>query len=102
MRFAQTLALITGAGSGIGRATALRLSGEGAKVILVGRTKQKLEETADEINKKSRIPLAEIFAADCTDAEDVAELAEYVERYYGDLHVLIRYVRTRMGRCARC
>lgn len=89
MRFAQTIALITGAGSGIGRATALRLSGEGAKVILVGRTKQKLEETADEINKKSRIPLAEIFAADCTDAEDVAELAEYVERYYGDLHVLI-------------
>lgn len=89
MRFAQTIALITGAGSGIGRATALRLSGEGAKVILVGRTKQKLEETADEINKKSRIPLAEIFVADCTDAEDVAELAEYVERYYGDLHVLI-------------
>jgi 3-oxoacyl-[acyl-carrier protein] reductase len=89
MRFVQTIALITGAGSGIGRATALRLSSESAKVILVGRTKQKLEETADQINKKSKIPLAEIFAADCTDAEDVAELAEYVERYYGDLHVLI-------------
>jgi meso-butanediol dehydrogenase / (S,S)-butanediol dehydrogenase / diacetyl reductase len=89
MRFAQTIALVTGAGSGIGRATALRLANEGAKVILVGRTKQKLDETADEINKKSRIPLAEVFAADCTDAEDVAELAEYVEHYYGDLHVLV-------------
>jgi meso-butanediol dehydrogenase / (S,S)-butanediol dehydrogenase / diacetyl reductase len=89
MRFGQTIALITGAGSGIGRATALRLTNEGAKVILVGRTKKKLDETADEINNKSRIPLAEVFAADCTDAEDVAELAEYVEHYYGDLHVLV-------------
>lgn len=92
MRFSQTIALVTGAGSGIGRATALRLTSEGAKVILVGRTKHKLEETADEVNKKSRIPLAEVFAADCTDAEDVAELAEYVERYYGDLHILVNNV----------
>ncbi|WP_342431830.1 SDR family NAD(P)-dependent oxidoreductase [Neobacillus sp. FSL H8-0543] len=89
MRFSQTIALVTGAGSGIGKATALRLASEGAKVILVGRTKAKLEETANEINRLVKIPLAEVFPADITDAEDVRELAEYVEEQYGDLHVLI-------------
>jgi meso-butanediol dehydrogenase / (S,S)-butanediol dehydrogenase / diacetyl reductase len=89
MRFSQTIALVTGAGSGIGKATALRLASEGAKVILVGRTLAKLEDTANEINRSVRIPLAEVFAADVTDAEDVRELAEYVEEQYGDLHILI-------------
>jgi meso-butanediol dehydrogenase / (S,S)-butanediol dehydrogenase / diacetyl reductase len=89
MRFSQTIALVTGAGSGIGKATALRLASEGAKVILVGRTKGKLEDTANEINRSVRIPLAEVFPTDVTDAEDVRELAEYVEEQYGDLHVLI-------------
>lgn len=89
MRFSQTIALVTGAGSGIGKATALRLASEGAKVILVGRTQAKLEDTANEINRGVRIPLAEVFTADVTDAEDVRELAEYVEEQYGDLHVLI-------------
>jgi 3-oxoacyl-[acyl-carrier protein] reductase len=89
MRFSQSIAVITGAGSGIGRAVALRLASEGAKVILVGRTRQKLEETAAAINHRSKIPLAEVFTADCTDEEDVLELAEYVEQHYGDLHVLV-------------
>lgn len=89
MRFSQTIAVVTGAGSGIGRAAAIRLASEGAKVILVGRTRNKLEETAAEINRNSRIPLAEVFTADCTDEEDVTELAEYVQQQYGDLHVLV-------------
>ncbi|WP_040208754.1 SDR family NAD(P)-dependent oxidoreductase [Neobacillus jeddahensis] len=89
MRFSQSIAVVTGAGSGIGRAVAVRLASEGAKVILVGRTKNKLEETADVINLSSKIPLAEIFTADCTDGEDVIELAEYIQKDYGDLHILV-------------
>jgi meso-butanediol dehydrogenase / (S,S)-butanediol dehydrogenase / diacetyl reductase len=89
MRFQETIALVTGAGSGIGKATAIRLASEGAKVILVGRTKTKLEETANEINQINKIPLAEIFAADVTDSEDIKELAQYVVEQYGDLHVLV-------------
>lgn len=89
MRFSQTIALVTGAGSGIGKATAIRFAKEGAKVILVGRTKAKLEETAQEINRESGIPMADIFAADVTDGEDVRKVAEYVEQQYGDLHVLV-------------
>jgi meso-butanediol dehydrogenase / (S,S)-butanediol dehydrogenase / diacetyl reductase len=89
LRFSQTIAVVTGAGSGIGKAAAIRLVSEGAKVILVGRTRGKLEKTAEEINRTCKVPMAEIFTADCTDAEDVAELAEYVQLQYGDLHVLI-------------
>ncbi|MDR7075559.1 3-oxoacyl-[acyl-carrier protein] reductase [Neobacillus niacini] len=89
MRFQETIALVTGAGSGIGKATAARLASEGAKVILVGRTKAKLEETANEINQINKIPRAEIFAADVTDSEDVRELADYVNEQFGDLHILV-------------
>lgn len=44
-RFKEKTVIITGAGSGIGRATAIRFAKEGANVILVGRTKETLEAT---------------------------------------------------------
>ena len=88
-RFSQTIAVITGAGSGIGEYTAIRLANEGAKVILVGRTRTKLDRVAKKINETAKIPAAEVFTADVTDEEDVAELAEFVDRNYGDLHVLV-------------
>jgi 3-oxoacyl-[acyl-carrier protein] reductase len=89
MRFAQSIAVITGAGSGIGKATAIRLADEGAKVVLVGRTRSKLEKVAEEINSTKEIPVAEVFQADVTNENDVTELAEYIEKQYGDLHILV-------------
>ncbi|MDF1507477.1 SDR family NAD(P)-dependent oxidoreductase [Robertmurraya sp. DFI.2.37] len=89
MRFAQRIALITGAGSGIGREVAIRLAREGAKVVLVGRRKPKLEAVANEINKTKKIPMAEIFQADVTDEEDVQELSDYIRLHFGDLHILV-------------
>ncbi|MBT2666027.1 SDR family oxidoreductase [Bacillus sp. ISL-4] len=89
MRFSQAIAVVTGAGSGIGKATAMRLSDEGAKVLLVGRTKGKLEEAAAEINARHTIPVADIFPADVTVEEDVKNLAMYVKEQYRDLHILI-------------
>lgn len=43
-RFAEKVVVITGAGSGIGAAAAQRFASEGAQVVLVGRTRDKLEQ----------------------------------------------------------
>ena len=47
-RFKEKTVIVTGAGSGIGRATAIRFAEEGARVVLVGRTAETLEQTAEE------------------------------------------------------
>lgn len=89
MRFLENVALITGAGSGIGKAAAVRLANEGARVILVGRTKSKLVQVANEINAAQKVPKADIFTADVSDEEDVRELSDFVKEQYGDLHILV-------------
>lgn len=88
VRFSHCIAVVTGAGSGIGEATARRLAKEGAKVVLVGRTEAKLQRAAEEINQEYP-DSADFFAADVTVEQDVAALADYVKERYGNLHVLI-------------
>lgn len=88
-RFAGTIAVVTGAGSGIGEAAAKRLASEGARLILVGRTLAKLEKVAKEIKEQYGEQFAEAYSADVTNDREVASLAQYIEEKYGDLHVLI-------------
>lgn len=49
MRFADKVVIVTGASSGIGRATALLFAEEGATVVLASRSVERLEKAADEI-----------------------------------------------------
>jgi len=75
-------AIITGAGSGIGRASALRFASEGAHVLVVGRTRESLAETVDLVRAAGGI--AEYFVADATRESDVAAAVAFcLEKFAG-------------------
>ena len=76
-KFENKIAVVTGAGGTLCSEIAVQLSLEGAKVFLVGRTKEKLERTATKIIELGGV-FAEIFACDVTDKESVSRLAEAV------------------------
>ncbi|MFI6348288.1 SDR family oxidoreductase [Streptomyces sp. NPDC050560] len=83
----STVALVTGASSGIGRATALRLAEEGATVALVARRKERVEELADLVADQGGRAL--VVSADVTDADAAAAaVAEIVERL-GRLDIVV-------------
>ncbi len=86
-RLSGKVALITGGGTGIGRAMALAFAREGAKVALAARRKDKLQQVADEITSSGGAALP--LECDVTLAADAERaVRETVERF-GALHVLV-------------
>jgi 3-oxoacyl-[acyl-carrier protein] reductase len=86
-RFEQQVALVTGAAGGIGAATARRLAGEGAAVVLVDRDEPAVAAVAAALRADGHA--ADAVAADVTDAAGVeAFVAEAAERH-GRLDVLV-------------
>ncbi|WP_328289502.1 SDR family NAD(P)-dependent oxidoreductase [Nocardia aurantiaca] len=79
--------LITGGSSGIGRATALRLAGLGADVVVVARRSAELQELCDEIVRTGGRAAA--IACDLTDEAAVAGLSERLIAEWGGVDVLI-------------
>lgn len=79
--------LITGASSGIGKATAVKVADAGATVLLVARSVDKLEETKEEILAAGGS--AHIHRCDLSDMEDVERMAEEVLAYHGHVDILV-------------
>ena len=89
-RLANRTILITGAGSGIGRAVSLSLAKEQATVILLGKTEKDLNSLYDEIiNNGFPIPAIIPFDLSTTNPNSAQELYEIIEREFGKLDSLI-------------
>jgi len=81
------VAAITGASSGIGRATALRLARDGASLAICARRTDRLERVADEVRDAGGHPLA--IAADVTRPGDMQALVDATVREFGRLDVMM-------------
>ena len=81
-------ALITGAGSGIGRAVAVSLDGIGLRVALVGRDRAKLEQTRSELSEPAR-DTALVVPCDVADRAAVTAMAEHILAELGAIDVLV-------------
>src|SRR5215472_17780506 len=86
MATAEKVAVITGAGSGIGRASALALLKEGFAVALAGRRRQMLEETAALGNAPP--PRTLVVPTDVSDPASIAALFDAVRQTYGRIDLL--------------
>jgi NAD(P)-dependent dehydrogenase (short-subunit alcohol dehydrogenase family) len=85
MRLANKVALITGGGSGIGKASSLLFAREGAKVVVVDLKQDTAQATVDEIRGAGGE--AQAFAADVSKAKDSEAMVQFAEEQYGGLHV---------------
>jgi NAD(P)-dependent dehydrogenase (short-subunit alcohol dehydrogenase family) len=88
MRLGKQVAVVTGAGSGIGRAAALALAAEGASVVLAGRREQSLAETVGAAPAGNRARLRPI-PTDVTDPDQVARLFKFAVEAFGGVDVLV-------------
>lgn len=84
-RFTDKVVVVTGAGSGMGAATARRFASEGAIVVLVGRTKEKLEKVAQSLSTTQYY----IHIADVAKAQDIERMAAVIVDKFGRVDVLV-------------
>jgi NADP-dependent 3-hydroxy acid dehydrogenase YdfG len=85
-KLAGQVAIVTGASSGIGKATAYALANEGAKVAIVARSADVINQMADEINGEGGTAIA--YAADVADAAAVARFVTNVIHEWGRIDLL--------------
>jgi len=88
MRFDNQVAIVSGAGRGIGHAITLRLASEGARVACVSRTEANAKRTADEING-NYADSAKAYAVDVADHGAVQKIGAQILEEFGKIDILV-------------
>jgi 3-oxoacyl-[acyl-carrier protein] reductase len=88
MRFENQVAIVTGAGRGIGHAIAVRLGSEGARVACVSRSEENARRTADELNV-ARADSAKPYAVDVSDHAAVQKVGAQILENFGKADILV-------------
>ena len=88
MKLHNQVAIVTGAGRGIGHAIAVRLAAEGARVACVSRTEANAKRTADELNA-GKADSAKAYAVDVADHAAVQQTAAKILEDFGRADILV-------------
>jgi 3-oxoacyl-[acyl-carrier protein] reductase len=88
MRFEDKVAIVTGAGRGIGCAIALRLANEGARLACISRTEENAKNVSDEINAL-RADSAKAYAVDVADHAAVQKVGARILGDFGRVDILV-------------
>lgn len=88
LKLKDKVALVLAASKGLGRASALALSAEGAKVVICSRNAEELKQTAAEIHKQTGNPVVAI-PADVSDAGQVTDLIKKTAETFGVIDILV-------------
>jgi 3-oxoacyl-[acyl-carrier protein] reductase len=88
MRFEDQVAIVTGAGRGIGRAIALRFANEGARLACVSRTEENAKKISDELNAL-RVDSAKPYAVNVADHAAVQKIGARILDDFGSADVLV-------------
>lgn len=87
MKFKDKIVVITGASSGIGKASAIKFAEEGAFIVLVGRSKEKLVETEKKLCKFNVKTL--VCPCDVSDKSQVSEMSKTILKKFGRIDILV-------------
>lgn len=87
MRLESKVALVTGGGAGIGRATAVLFATEGARVVVADLYESQARETADQI--EANAGEATVVGGDVSDSEDAQRMVRTTVEVYGKLDILV-------------
>lgn len=87
MSIKEKVALVTGAGQGIGRAIALRLANDGADIAIVDLNKEKMEAVAEEVRALGR--KATVFKADASDRDEIFAAVDHAEQELGGFDIMV-------------
>src|SRR4051794_37354103 len=93
----QNVGIVTGAGSGVGRAVALRLAQDGWVVAVLARRRDSLEGMVRAAPEPSR-PRIHPFPCDVADAAAVASVVSDVVKRFGGVHALVNSAGTNIPR----